>query len=351
MVLDSINLVLQRHGNHASVSGYDRICNHMPARVISRVQNPSIVTKCFARTLKSLYVNSGATWYGRPGLITEGVVAAHWLQKSNQVFHFLYGENAFRYSGNLKSIRHNTLVCTYHTPPSVFNRVVHDRSHLPALDAIIVLTRAHIDFFADIIGKDRVWFIPHGVDVDFFRPAATAKSPSDDNFKCLFVGSHLRDFELLARTARVLARSQPEVSFDVITLKKDHHYFDGLSNVRVRSGLNDHELRASYQNSDLFLMPLKDATANNSLLEAMSCGMPIVVTDLPGVRDYVDESSAKFVQLGDAEGFASEILNLRQDPDLRTKLGLCARTQALSYSHQIVARRTMEVYEAIGKRS
>lgn len=45
-----------------------------------------------------------------------------------------------------------------------------------------------------------------------------------------------------------------------------------------------------YQESDL-LVVLLDSTANNSLLEAMACGMPMVTTDLQGVRDYVARSA------------------------------------------------------------
>jgi len=56
--------------------------------------------------------------------------------------------------------------------------------------------------------------------------------------------------------------------------------------VRYLSGLDDDRLRVEYQRAHLLFLPLLDAWANNALLEAMSMGLPAVVTDLPAVREY-----------------------------------------------------------------
>ena len=346
--LPTINMIVQRHGNHAAVSGYDRIVDYIPANVINRVRDPNFFQKVVARFLRPLYLRSGSQWYGKQGLVTELIAAIKWMKSSGQIFHFVYAENGFRNIGALKKFRRNHIVCTYHTPPNRFAEVVLDHAHLNAIDAAIVLAKASYGIFEDLLGSDRVHYIPHGVDTEFFRPAShPVVHQSNESFRCLFVGSHLRDFKMLANTARSLERERTDIHFEIITLKMDYHYFEGLSNVTLRRRISDEELRLAYQSSDVLLMPLVDATANNSMLEAMACGLPIVATDLPGVRDYLDENCACMVPLGDGEKFRETILSLLDNPSQRSVLGQRARTKSLEYSLPLIARKTEEVYRQI----
>ena len=47
-------------------------------------------------------------------------------------------------------------------------------------------------------------------------------------------------------------------------------------------------LRALYHLSDLFFLPFVDAVANNAIVESIACGVPVVVSDVGSLRDYVD---------------------------------------------------------------
>lgn len=341
--LPPVNMILQRHGNHASLSGYDRICDFIPARLFRRSKQLTIPQRAVARLLRRWDRQSGSQWYGRSGLVTELRAGLQWLRSSGQIFHFVYAENSYRYIAKLKRFRDNYIVCTYHTPPKRFSEVVKDRDHLQAIDAVIVLSSVSFDLFADLLGPERVHLIPHGVDTDFFTPPSLPRLDGSE-FRCLFVGSHLRDFELLARVAAFFEESDPSVTFEIITLKRDFHYFEGLSNVTLRYRISDEELRAAYQKADVLVMPLKDTTANNTLVEAMACGLPIITSDLPGARDYAGEASARFLPVGDCMAVARCILQLRSDPQARADMAEHARTQALQYSFQKVSRMTEDLY-------
>ena len=342
----NVNLILLRHDNHANVSGYDRISEYIHHRPFHHAVNPSFVQRVVSALLRPLLTRSDMQWYRKASLITETQAALRWLVTSGEVFHFVYGENSYRYLGWLNRLRSNHVVCTYHTPPNRFREVVRNQHHLAGIDAVIVVSRVCLDFFEKVLGPDRVHFVPHGVDTDFFTPAVD-KKPNADRLQCVFVGSHLRDFEVLSRVARDFADTDANIHFNVVTAEANFRYFDGLTNVACMAGLSDEQLRGVYQQADIFTMPLTDCTANNSLLEAMACGLPIMVSDLPGVRDYVDETTAILVPVGDDQQFGQRLRELISDQALRERLAKMSRASALEFSFPKVARMTQDVYRHV----
>lgn len=62
------------------------------------------------------------------------------------------------------------------------------------------------------------------------------------------------------------------------------------------------------------------------LLEAMSCGKPVIASGIGGAREIVQENvTGRIVPPGDAVALASVILNMLQDPDAARRLGIAGR--------------------------
>ena len=112
--------------------------------------------------------------------------------------------------------------------------------------------------------------------------------------------------------------------------------------------VDDDALLREYQSADLFLLPLTDCTANNSLLEAMACGLPLVATDVGGVRDYASVDCAALVPPRDGQAMAEAVLALCRDDGRREAMGRAARGRALELDWDRVAGRLVDVYEAVG---
>lgn len=73
-------------------------------------------------------------------------------------------------------------------------------------------------------------------------------------------------------------------------------------------------------------VPTNDATAM-SLLESMAAGLPVVVSDLPANRQWVDAAGGHIVPPGDEKALTQALLGLARDAGLRLAMG--ARNRAV----------------------
>ena len=118
------------------------------------------------------------------------------------------------------------------------------------------------------------------------------------------MGEHRRDFGVLFEVVARCRELDPALVLEVISTTEHADALSRLPNVIARSGVSGDELVRSYRNADVLLLPLLSATANNALLEGMSCGLPVIATDVGGVREYVDEDCAVLVEPGDSGGWS-----------------------------------------------
>jgi len=85
-----------------------------------------------------------------------------------------------------------------------------------------------------------------------------------------------------------------------------------------------------------------------SLIEAMASGVPVVSTDVGGVRDIVEEGSSGYlVQLEDTEGFAASVVSLLKDREKRERFGCHGRKRmAGSHSRERLIKALEKLYIA-----
>ncbi len=159
---------------------------------------------------------------------------------------------------------------------------------LSRLSSAIALYRADIPFFENILGPGRVKYVPHGVDVDFFRPPPPEIVRGKS---ALFVGQFGRNTRMFARVAALLAREHPDLTFHVVVAPhaRTAPGFDELAahpSVRWHQEISEESLLTLFQTSQILLLPMDFSGANNAIVQAVACGLPIVTTDLGGIRDY-----------------------------------------------------------------
>jgi glycosyltransferase involved in cell wall biosynthesis len=203
------------------------------------------------------------------------------------------------------------------------------RSSLRSAAAVVCLSDVQRGRLLERVAlePDRVHTVLLGVDHHFLRPEG--HRPDDDRF-VLAVGKDLaRDYRSLAQAAAGLP-----ARFVLICEERNVRGLDLPPNVEVRRGLAFGELRDLYDRARCVVLPVRRAdyqygtegSGLTALTEAMAMAKPIVVSDRPIFREYVqDEESGVFVPPEDPDALRDAIERVLSDDQLATGLGRAAR--------------------------
>ena len=121
----------------------------------------------------------------------------------------------------------------------------------------------------------------------------------------------------------------------------------GLSKQLKLIGYRD-DIEKYYSASDIFAFPSKREGLSFAGVEAMSAGLPIIGSNIRGVKDYVyNNKSGYLLKPTDYKGFAEKIKQLSNNAKLRSKMGKFNMETAKKYDIQNVQKIMSEVYSKI----
>src|SRR5262249_41096375 len=104
-----------------------------------------------------------------------------------------------------------------------------------------------------------------------------------------------------------------------------------------------------YRSADVFALPSDFDNSPNVVLEAMACGLPIVATDVGGLRDYVEPGrNGLLVPKGSRSELAAALQQMLDNRALAAEIGRRNREAATAtFSWSASASRMLAVYERI----
>ena len=336
--------VRYRHPHHAGPSGYDRLCDYVGEVVeLSRTMHAlgETILRLPAK-LTSWY--GGSFEYSRQDFVMEMQAAVHMLRHKRSIYHFVYGEKSFKLLARLTGFHNHRFVASFHHPRSHYTWLFKHTDHLRRLDHAIVLSKNQLDLVAGLVGEGKVTFIPHGVDTDYYRPADKGAPPR--SLRCVFVGDHERDFDALGGIIPAILDADKDVEFFMIACDTRCRSFERPPRARWYSFVSDKEYLGLLQSADLLVLPLRESTAVQGVLECMACGVPVVTTR-GGVSDYLDDSCAVQCAQGDTQSMIDTALQLLRDDSRRLAMAAAARERALLFSWPRVAAKLAAVYEQV----
>ncbi len=193
------------------------------------------------------------------------------------------------------------------------------------------------------------------VDAALFVPA-----PRLGRNRVVFVGGLTRGHRSKGLASLLLAFSglvadRPDVRLDVVGAGDDMDRYRSICRdlriahcVDFRGQLEGEALVAAYQSAAVFALPTTNEAFGMVVLEAMSCGVPVVSTLVGGVPHLVADGRQGFlVDPGDVAGLAKKIARLLDNYEEASRMGRAGReaVEAL-YTWELQGDRTNAIFEA-----
>jgi glycosyltransferase involved in cell wall biosynthesis len=119
-----------------------------------------------------------------------------------------------------------------------------------------------------------------------------------------------------------------------------------LDRVRFLDWLSDDAVRLAYHAADVVAQPSLSEGFGLTVLEAMQCGTPCVVSDLPVLREVAGDA-AVFVDPLSPASIAGGLRAVLDDAVRARELRALGHTNASGFSWGRAARETLAAYEAV----
>ena len=332
-------LVPHRSSHHAQHSGYDTLVDYSPHDQVIRLEPWGFIPQRILKLIASGLRGSNQI-YKSTGLNKELKVLNNMRKTRGGLVHFLHGEQDFRVTGYWQNLFGWKSLITIHAPYDTFMKRFPKSSHFKQADGVICVGNNQVEFMKEITQKENVWYVPHGIDTKFFKPAEDVSTWN--NNQILAVGQHLRDYDAFGEIFFALKNDYPNLQAKVVLRPDFAHMVPKHKDIELLHNIDDETLRHLYQSSAFLLLPLKDSTACNSLLESLACGLPIVTNDVGGNRGYLNDEASFIGQ--NIQDMITASKQLLDDHALNLKLRHAARQLAHDYTWERIAEQFEKIY-------
>lgn len=288
----------------------------------------------------------GSTWNALVPWWSEARLLSTLLRNNMPgLLHFIWGEFGAPKRARAYQRKGVRVVVNVHCSARRWDSVWLRPDGFAGADQVVLTSESQRPYVARHVMAEQITMIPHGVAVEYFRPAP-ARIPRTERLRLFMLGNTERDHEFAAHVAARL----PETRFEwrIRTACRERSLYEGIKCVSLMPRLSDEEMLAEYQQADLLVMPMLDSAANNVMLESMACGTPVMVNQVGGVPEYVN-SACNFLMSKDRNvgEWVDKLQWLEQNRDLIEQMRPATRAWAETFDWKRIAVEYQAMYQRV----
>ena len=214
-----------------------------------------------------------------------------------------------------------------------------------------------------LAGNGRMSVSPEGLDHGVFRPEGPAGGEALPP-RYLLWASNFYPYKRAELALAAYARLAPELRarFPLVLAGGDWgggraqaeegaRELGVAADTRFLGWVDDTALPALYRGARALVLPTAEETFGKSVTEAMACGCPCVLQDLPVLRE-VAEDAALFVDFTDSAAAGEALKRICSEETLASELRGAGLKRAAEFSYARLAReRVLAVLETLGLKS
>lgn len=177
------------------------------------------------------------------------------------------------------------------------------RSQIAKLDAIYALHEEQKQEIMQIypVAEEKITVAGSGYNASVFRRIDTKEHGGGDKpARVIYVGkiSEKKGVASLVKSLSYLHTGPDELEVNLVGGAGNHEEYQWITElaehapypVRFLGRLSQDDLIAAYNNSDLFVLASFSEGLPLTVIEAMACGCKVIVTDLPGIRPWIESN-------------------------------------------------------------
>jgi glycosyltransferase involved in cell wall biosynthesis len=218
---------------------------------------------------------------------------------------------------------------------------------------IITITEIERDYVAKrfAVPKEKMTAIPNGIDLSKFKDLGYEREENT----ILFVGrlSPVKRLDMLLRAVAKVRKRVPDVKLriigrdwgvksDLVNLAKELKIED---NVEFLSEIPFESLVEHYNKAKVFALSSKYEAFGITIMEAIGCHTPVVVTGVGGVPEVVGDAGILCNE--NHESMAAGILELLTDSEKYNVLKENTKKRRVLFDWDIIAKEVIKVYEKL----
>ncbi len=235
---------------------------------------------------------------------------------------------------------------------------------LRSADKIIAVSKATMNYVLRLgADPEKTEVIHNGVDLKRFRPSTETRENrrrklgiANDATVAVTVRRlvYKNGIDTLIESARIAIKKNPRLVFLAVGRGPDFSQVRARiqqlgidENFKLTGFVSDEELPSYYNAADFFILPSKSGEGLPLVaLEAMACGLPVIATDVGGIREIMIDGYGEIAPPNDPYSLAEAILNVSNSKSASSRTELREKVEK-KYSWDQNVRKLAEIYEEL----